>query len=205
MGRTRRRRHPGYLAGPRDAARARHRRGDALCRSGQRRRVGQQPRRILRRQCFRHTVGSECHARGGRAHDHSIQHLRHVRHSGSGAGRGDRSPAADQSLWPLESSGGNGAAGFRIGLRNAGRLAALFQRRRSGRRWRNSSEERPGEPPDPACPQGGLRSVDRLEIFGTDYPTPDGTCIRDYVHVSDLAHGHVQALEALQAGAVTCS
>ena len=43
--------------------------------------------------------------------------------------------------------------------------------------------------------------TERLEIFGTDYPTTDGTCIRDYVHVSDLAQGHVQTLEALQAGA----
>jgi UDP-arabinose 4-epimerase len=36
-----------------------------------------------------------------------------------------------------------------------------------------------------------------LEIFGTDYPTPDGTCIRDYIHVSDLAQAHLLALEAI--------
>ena len=36
-----------------------------------------------------------------------------------------------------------------------------------------------------------------VDIFGTDYPTPDGSCIRDYVHVSDLAAAHVAALEAL--------
>ncbi|MDE3154910.1 MAG: UDP-glucose 4-epimerase GalE [Acidobacteriota bacterium] len=36
-----------------------------------------------------------------------------------------------------------------------------------------------------------------LEIFGDDYPTPDGTCLRDYVHVSDLADAHVLALQAL--------
>ena len=36
---------------------------------------------------------------------------------------------------------------------------------------------------------------DKLQIFGTDYPTPDGTCIRDYIHVMDLAEGHVKALE----------
>ena len=38
---------------------------------------------------------------------------------------------------------------------------------------------------------------DRLEIFGTDYPTKDGTCIRDYIHVTDLAEAHVIALEYL--------
>ena len=37
----------------------------------------------------------------------------------------------------------------------------------------------------------------RLEIFGTDYPTSDGTCIRDYIHVDDLADVHVLALEEL--------
>jgi UDP-arabinose 4-epimerase len=39
-----------------------------------------------------------------------------------------------------------------------------------------------------------------LQLYGTDYPTPDGTCIRDYIHVSDLADGHVRALAALDGG-----
>jgi UDP-glucose 4-epimerase len=38
-----------------------------------------------------------------------------------------------------------------------------------------------------------------VDVFGTDYATPDGTCIRDYIHVSDLASAHVLALEALMA------
>lgn len=38
---------------------------------------------------------------------------------------------------------------------------------------------------------------DHVEVFGTDYPTSDGTCIRDYIHVSDLADAHVLALERL--------
>ena len=39
-----------------------------------------------------------------------------------------------------------------------------------------------------------------LEVFGTDYPTPDGTCIRDYIHVSDLARAHLDALRYLRGG-----
>jgi len=39
-----------------------------------------------------------------------------------------------------------------------------------------------------------------LQVFGTDYPTPDGTCIRDYIHVNDLATAHVKALERLAGG-----
>ena len=39
-----------------------------------------------------------------------------------------------------------------------------------------------------------------LQVFGSDYPTPDGTCVRDYVHVNDLASAHVKALEHLSAG-----
>ena len=44
----------------------------------------------------------------------------------------------------------------------------------------------------------GLRPS--LQLFGTDYPTPDGTCIRDYVHVTDLANAHILSVEALLEG-----
>ena len=40
----------------------------------------------------------------------------------------------------------------------------------------------------------------KLEVYGTDYPTPDGTCIRDYIHVSDLARAHSAALAHLRRG-----
>jgi UDP-glucose-4-epimerase GalE len=48
---------------------------------------------------------------------------------------------------------------------------------------------------DAAMGRGSFR------VFGDDYPTPDGTCLRDYVHVSDLASAHVLALDALRGGA----
>ena len=45
-----------------------------------------------------------------------------------------------------------------------------------------------------------IRTGNPLTVFGGDYPTPDGTCIRDYIHVSDLAEAHVLALEWLLSG-----
>ncbi|QRM30269.1 UDP-glucose 4-epimerase GalE [Microvirga sp. VF16] len=48
--------------------------------------------------------------------------------------------------------------------------------------------------------QAALGERSHLDIFGTDYPTPDGTCLRDYIHVSDLAHAHTLALDYLDEG-----
>jgi UDP-glucose 4-epimerase len=42
--------------------------------------------------------------------------------------------------------------------------------------------------------------LEKLRVFGNDYPTVDGTGVRDYIHVVDLAEGHVAALENLSAG-----
>lgn len=50
-----------------------------------------------------------------------------------------------------------------------------------------------------AC-QTALGKRPRLEIYGTDYPTPDGTCIRDYIHVTDLVRAHTAALSWLRGG-----
>jgi len=48
--------------------------------------------------------------------------------------------------------------------------------------------------------QAALGQRERLDIFGRDYDTPDGTCIRDYIHVSDLIDAHLKALDYLRAG-----
>ncbi|HLI99286.1 MAG TPA: UDP-glucose 4-epimerase GalE [Bradyrhizobium sp.] len=48
--------------------------------------------------------------------------------------------------------------------------------------------------------QAALGVRDGMEIYGTDYPTPDGTCIRDYIHVCDLVSAHIQALDYLRGG-----
>ena len=52
----------------------------------------------------------------------------------------------------------------------------------------------------PLIMEVAMGSRDYLEIFGTDYDTPDGTCIRDYIHVADLADAHLLALEYLKNG-----
>ena len=52
----------------------------------------------------------------------------------------------------------------------------------------------------PVILQAALGKRDKVTVFGTDYPTPDGTCIRDYIHVEDLCAAHLVAMEALQPG-----
>lgn len=52
----------------------------------------------------------------------------------------------------------------------------------------------------PILLQAALGQREYVSIFGTDYPTPDGTCIRDYIHVCDLADAHVLAVETLGGG-----
>jgi UDP-glucose-4-epimerase GalE len=52
----------------------------------------------------------------------------------------------------------------------------------------------------PLILQVALGQREYVEVFGTDYPTPDGTCIRDYIHVDDLGTAHVAAIEKLRPG-----
>jgi UDP-glucose 4-epimerase len=55
--------------------------------------------------------------------------------------------------------------------------------------------------------QAALGERPGLDVFGTDYPTPDGSCIRDYIQVTDLVNAHLKALEHLRAGgaSLTCN
>lgn len=52
----------------------------------------------------------------------------------------------------------------------------------------------------PLAIDAGLRRRAALQVFGADYPTSDGTCVRDYIHVMDLADAHLRALDYLRAG-----
>src|SRR5262249_10819491 len=48
--------------------------------------------------------------------------------------------------------------------------------------------------------KAAMGKIPHVTIFGTDYPTPDGTCIRDYIHVDDLAAAHIPALDVIKPG-----
>ncbi|MGE5578243.1 MAG: UDP-glucose 4-epimerase GalE [Syntrophothermus sp.] len=64
----------------------------------------------------------------------------------------------------------------------------------------NGEDHNPESHLIPIVLQAALGQRKHVSIFGTDYPTPDGTCIRDYIHVVDLAAAHVLAVEALGNG-----
>jgi UDP-glucose-4-epimerase GalE len=55
----------------------------------------------------------------------------------------------------------------------------------------------------PVVMKAALGVIPAVAVYGNDYPTPDGTCIRDYIHVDDLADAHVRALDHLAAGGTT--
>src|SRR5262249_17913247 len=55
----------------------------------------------------------------------------------------------------------------------------------------------------PLVVDAGLGRRPEIAVFGQDYPTPDGTCIRDYVHVTDLADSHIRVLDRLAEGSVS--
>lgn len=82
-------------------------------------------------------------------------------------------------------------------------LAALryFNVAGSDRSGRIGEDHRPETHLIPICLEVALGLRDAITVFGADYGTPDGTCIRDYVHVEDLIDAHITAMGALKPGA----
>ena len=77
------------------------------------------------------------------------------------------------------------------------RFAALRYFNACGATLERGEAHRPETHLIPLILQVALGQREYVSIYGTDYPTPDGTCIRDYIHVADLAEAHLLALEAL--------
>jgi UDP-glucose 4-epimerase len=85
--------------------------------------------------------------------------------------------------------------------RTAGlRYAALRYFNAAGASQRFGEDHDPETHLIPLVLKVALGKLPHIKIFGDDYPTPDGTCVRDYVHVIDLAQAHILALEALDQG-----
>jgi UDP-glucose 4-epimerase len=80
------------------------------------------------------------------------------------------------------------------------RFACLRYFNAAGATARHGEDHHPELHLIPLILRVALGQRDRISIFGDDYPTPDGTCIRDYIHVEDLIDAHIRALGALDAG-----
>jgi UDP-glucose 4-epimerase len=78
------------------------------------------------------------------------------------------------------------------------RYASLRYFNAAGACGRLGEAHRPESHLIPLILQVALGQRESISVFGSDYPTPDGTCIRDYIHVADLAQAHVLALGALE-------
>src|SRR5918998_4816320 len=96
------------------------------------------------------------------------------------------------SEWMLQDA--HTAHGLRYAILRYFNVAGADPRGRSGQSTRQATHL------IKVATQAALGERSRLDIFGNDYPTPDGTCLRDYIHVSDLAHAHTLALDYLDAG-----
>jgi UDP-glucose 4-epimerase len=77
------------------------------------------------------------------------------------------------------------------------RYASLRYFNAAGAAGERGENHRPESHLIPRVLQVALGQSEHVSIFGTDYPTPDGTCVRDYIHILDLASAHLAALDAL--------
>lgn len=91
-------------------------------------------------------------------------------------------------------------AGRIHGLRSA--ILRYFNAAGADPAGRLGEDHRPESHLIPLVIDAALARRPALSVFGTDYPTPDGTCIRDYVHVTDLADAHLRALQRLDTASV---
>jgi UDP-glucose 4-epimerase len=84
----------------------------------------------------------------------------------------------------------------------AGRLRYVslryFNAAGAGNKCRLGEDHRPESHLIPLTIQAAMGKRDHVKIYGTDYPTPDGTCIRDYIHIEDLCRAHLLALKKLE-------
>lgn len=109
-------------------------------------------------------------------------------------------PCGLQPLWRKQARHGtHDALGGRSSWHPLGNLA-LFQRGGAWAQGEIGEDHRPESHLIPIILQVPLGKRPHITIFGDDYPTPDGTCIRDYLDVVELADAHMRAVDYLRAG-----
>ncbi len=124
-------------------------------------------------------------------------HLRHLRPRSEDADERGAAAGSVQPLCPHEARRRMDDPRLRGGLRPRLHAAAILQRRRRRRRRIASARTTIPRPiSSRSCSRWRWARWSQLKVFGTDYPTPDGTCIRDYVHTTDLASAHWLAIQA---------
>jgi UDP-glucose 4-epimerase len=87
-----------------------------------------------------------------------------------------------------------------LGVAHGLRYAVLRYFNAAGASERNGERHDPETHLIPLVLQAAAGARPDVTVFGSDYPTPDGTCVRDYIHILDLARAHVLALQALDRG-----
>ena len=132
---------------------------------------------------------------------HPVLHGQPLRQARTHAHRRDRAHRPRQPLRRVEEHPRTHAllAGPHAGLR----YACLRYFNASGASATRGEHHDPETHIIPLILQVALGQREHFSIFGDDYPTPDGTCIRDYIHVVDLAQAHILALRALDGGSRT--
>ncbi len=111
--------------------------------------------------------------------------------------------AEDQPTEPINPYGGSKLAAERMchfqSLTGRLRYAALryFNACGAGHNATLGEDHRPESHLIPLVIQAAMGKREDVKVFGTDYPTPDGTCIRDYIHIEDLCRAHLLALDKL--------
>ncbi len=125
-------------------------------------------------------------------------------------GRPSGGPIAENEVVDPGSPYGESKAALERALAWAGRIHGLrsailryFNAAGADPAGRLGEDHRPETHLIPLVIDAALGRRDAIAVFGTDYDTPDGTCIRDYIHVTDLATAHLLALDRLSHGSVT--
>ena len=136
-----------------------------------------------------------------RAAFHLFLDRRGLRQSGDHSGAGRCADAADLAVRLVEADDGNHAARRqRCAWPDACDLCAISTSPAPIRECRTGQSSPTATHLIKVAAETALGLRPKLEVFGTDYPTPDGTCIRDYIHVGDLARAHSDALRHLRSG-----